>query len=302
MDHVEQGFINFTGTSSASTAPAVVDVAADFETRLGMLGSRDHVIFSDSESSSESGDLEQEVLIGPTDMGVSGLPITLQQLYLPPFLRNGVPNFNADASPVPIRSGPRRMILSEYLRLKHCRPPAAISFGSAIHLNFGPDQGCRPCMYERRPGRCAKSFLCDFCHLHVGRNFRRQVVVSKARGLGKASSAASGPGEEAEAPLSVPGSSEEAAESSTLATLAIQPKFALPAVLHDPEERHQVPTAQVFDEHQPVVVPAASSSTEIGTLSRGKPFAKHQPFALPAATSGTSQRHPTGTDQEKRPT
>jgi hypothetical protein len=137
----------------------------------------DHVLFSDSESSSEDGPLT--VLVGPTEMAVGP---TMQLL-----LRDlGLPNYHPDGSydMIPIRSGPSMTLLSECGRLAACRKEAPLSFGSAVHINYGhlSQDLCRPCMYERWPGRCAKSFLCDFCHFHVGKNFRRRVSHSSGKG------------------------------------------------------------------------------------------------------------------------
>merc|ERR1719362_214786 len=69
---------------------------------------------------------------------------------------------------VPLKSGPRCLSLGDALRLSEARKSQApLSFGSVLHLNWDGKIRCRPCMFERWPGRCTKSWLCDFCHLDV---------------------------------------------------------------------------------------------------------------------------------------
>lgn len=66
---------------------------------------------------------------------------------------------------IPIQSNERVLCLSDVLRLGKARSmQAPLSFGSVIHLLGHKEPPCRPCMYEHWPGRCKKSWLCDFCH------------------------------------------------------------------------------------------------------------------------------------------
>ncbi|CAE7254688.1 PKAR [Symbiodinium natans] len=83
---------------------------------------------------------------------------------------------------VPLKSHRKCLAVSDALRLKAARQNAPLSFGSVSHLQTRqPLQNCRPCMFEQRPGRCRKSFLCDFCHLaHPN---RQKVKPSPARGI-----------------------------------------------------------------------------------------------------------------------
>eukprot|EP00913_Durusdinium_trenchii_P016747 g15741.t1 len=62
------------------------------------------------------------------------------------------------------------LVVSDVLRLKaQDRPQLQVcSFGSLLH-SCQTEAPCRPCMFERVPGRCKKAWLCDFCHLHSGR-------------------------------------------------------------------------------------------------------------------------------------
>eukprot|EP00418_Pyrodinium_bahamense_P067406 CAMPEP_0179084000 /NCGR_PEP_ID=MMETSP0796-20121207/37962_1 /TAXON_ID=73915 /ORGANISM="Pyrodinium bahamense, Strain pbaha01" /LENGTH=489 /DNA_ID=CAMNT_0020781413 /DNA_START=97 /DNA_END=1566 /DNA_ORIENTATION=- len=101
-----------------------------------------------------------EILIGPTHLAVQ--PMRLEELSLPEFGRG------SSLQKVPLTSMSRRLCFSDARRLARMRPgEAPLSFGSTLHLNFGPGQPCRPCMFERWAGRCDKSWLCDFCHLHT---------------------------------------------------------------------------------------------------------------------------------------
>lgn len=106
------------------------------------------------------------VIVGPTEHAV--MPLQFSEVRLPEMgTRNGVL--------MPLRSGPGKLAFSDIRRLSGHRPEAPLSFGTALHLMHGPTGACRPCMFERWPGRCIKGSLCDFCHLHM-----RRDPVSKA--------------------------------------------------------------------------------------------------------------------------
>jgi len=133
----------------------------------------------DSEASapSEAGE-ERTVIVGPTDHAM--LPSIFSEMTLPVFaapssdsgraLPSGraSPSDEGVASKAPILSRPNKIALSDVQLLSAARPGLApLSFGSSVHLAIGEGAGCRPCMFERWPGRCNKSWLCDFCHMHA---------------------------------------------------------------------------------------------------------------------------------------
>mmetsp|Transcript_24379 Transcript_24379/g.44741 ORF Transcript_24379/g.44741 Transcript_24379/m.44741 type:complete len:227 (-) Transcript_24379:68-748(-) len=107
-----------------------------------------------SNSSASSSISSLEVQVGPSFH--SAHPLYLPNIRLPSTVRY----------PAPCQSNPRAVALSDVLRLTEVRRPPA-SFGSAVHLIQGVGTACRPCMFERRAGRCSKAILCDFCHLHT---------------------------------------------------------------------------------------------------------------------------------------
>jgi hypothetical protein len=110
----------------------------------------------DSEFSDEYSD--DEVIVGPTYLSVA--PMEFHQIHLT--------DFKQGDAPMAIRSGQKCLHLSDVTRLGQVRPEAPVSFGSSRHAVFGPcKERCRPCMFERWPGRCTKAWLCDFCHLHA---------------------------------------------------------------------------------------------------------------------------------------
>mmetsp|Transcript_76402 Transcript_76402/g.177322 ORF Transcript_76402/g.177322 Transcript_76402/m.177322 type:complete len:122 (-) Transcript_76402:91-456(-) len=94
-----------------------------------------------------------------------------------------LPESNSGYGAVPVGSNSRCMRLSDALRLAKARSSETpLSFGSTLHLNFGATQACRPCLFERWPGRCIKSWLCDFCHLHTNdrrKKAKRSIVACK---------------------------------------------------------------------------------------------------------------------------
>jgi len=118
----------------------------------------------DTEDEAEASDVE--IILGPTQL--AAYASSLQDLFLPDGL-------GSDSAP--IKSHGQCLALSDALRLAKARSfNAPLSFGSVAHLVTRQPLQCRPCMFEQRPGRCRKSYLCDFCHL----SHRRRVKVTKA--------------------------------------------------------------------------------------------------------------------------
>mmetsp|Transcript_10339 Transcript_10339/g.24900 ORF Transcript_10339/g.24900 Transcript_10339/m.24900 type:complete len:275 (+) Transcript_10339:70-894(+) len=98
---------------------------------------------------------ELDIIVGPTKMAAHGSK--LRDLSIPQ-------GYGQPA--VPLKSHRRCLAVSDALRLAAARAAAPLSFGSVVHAQTRqPLTRCRPCMFEQRPGRCRKSFLCDFCHL-----------------------------------------------------------------------------------------------------------------------------------------
>jgi len=127
---------------------------------------------SEAETASSGPELPVQVLVGPTDLAFA--PLKLKDVWLPGEGPGGL------CVPVPLRSGPSCLSLADAMRLSKARPgQAPLSFGSSVHLISRGSQPCRPCMFERWTGRCSKSWLCDFCHLHVGRKRRRNKAVQQ---------------------------------------------------------------------------------------------------------------------------
>lgn len=124
--------------------------------------------FDDDDALSEASEpgCSAELVVGPTDLAVQ--PYRLEDLCLPDRLPSG------HVVQAPLQSGPRCVSLRDMARLSAARPAQApLSFGSTLHLNYGgPQSKCRPCMFERWAGRCTKSVLCDFCHMHENKGPR----------------------------------------------------------------------------------------------------------------------------------
>jgi len=119
------------------------------------------------DSGDEAAASDVEIILGPTQLAACGT--SLQDLFLPEDRHGSV-------YPVPIKSHGQCLVLSDALRLARARSVSApLSFGSVAHLATRQPLQCRPCMFEQRPGRCRKSYLCDFCHL----SHRRRVKVTK---------------------------------------------------------------------------------------------------------------------------
>lgn len=107
---------------------------------------------------------DDEVIVGPTPLAVQ--PLSFSELSIPGGGKNS------------ILSGVASVRISEVVRLKCPRgssaEPLPLSYGSILHI-CGHEDRCRPCMFERSAGRCRKSWLCDFCHMHTGR--KRKVTA-----------------------------------------------------------------------------------------------------------------------------
>lgn len=159
-----------TSTSSCTTCTTQADSVASWSeitqqmTPPGL--SRAH--FTDDSGDEAEASSDVEIILGPTQLAACGT--SLQDLFLPEDRHGSV-------YPVPIKSHGQCLVLSDALRLAKARSVSApLSFGSVAHLATRQPLDCRPCMFEQRPGRCRKSYLCDFCHL----SHRRRVKVTKA--------------------------------------------------------------------------------------------------------------------------
>lgn len=126
---------------------------------------------ADSELSAPCDDEEElQVVVGPTYLSVS--PMQLSDIQLPDDVLGD--------TAVTIGSQEKVLCLSDCRRLGQVRKEAPVSFGSSKHVVFGPSKECRPCMFERWPGRCTKAWLCDFCHMHATKSFRKKDVTEKS--------------------------------------------------------------------------------------------------------------------------
>lgn len=136
---------------------------------------------SDAEEPASDPDEPAEIIVGPTKM--ASMPFNLEDLSLPQGSLKG-----GSVEAVPLKSSSRCLSLSDARRLSHARlEEAPLSFGSVVHLNHGPGHKCRPCMFERWAGRCSKSWLCDFCHLHEVQKVRQNGAGGpRAQGRRKA--------------------------------------------------------------------------------------------------------------------
>eukprot|EP00933_Yihiella_yeosuensis_P064527 TRINITY_DN67921_c0_g1_i1.p1 TRINITY_DN67921_c0_g1~~TRINITY_DN67921_c0_g1_i1.p1 ORF type:complete len:155 (-),score=10.14 TRINITY_DN67921_c0_g1_i1:150-614(-) len=99
-----------------------------------------------------------EAIIGPTEHAAA--PWSLKELWVS----------ESEAGKVRVRSNSRTISVADYLALLAVGGNSVpLSFGSLLHVN-GRREHCRPCMFERSVGRCRKTWLCDFCHMHTGGN------------------------------------------------------------------------------------------------------------------------------------
>eukprot|EP00930_Biecheleria_cincta_P042821 TRINITY_DN29460_c0_g1_i1.p1 TRINITY_DN29460_c0_g1~~TRINITY_DN29460_c0_g1_i1.p1 ORF type:complete len:585 (-),score=64.25 TRINITY_DN29460_c0_g1_i1:199-1953(-) len=131
------------------------------------------VVDDEGSESADSGS-DYDVLVGPTELVSSGLGLCSLAL----------PSGDKSNKLVPMLSRPHFVAVSDGIRLARAQSFAKpLSFGSALHLMGKPLELCRPCMFEQRPGRCRKSFCCDFCHVGHRRSARKaKTVVDQERG------------------------------------------------------------------------------------------------------------------------
>eukprot|EP00928_Gymnodinium_smaydae_P026239 TRINITY_DN20669_c0_g1_i3.p1 TRINITY_DN20669_c0_g1~~TRINITY_DN20669_c0_g1_i3.p1 ORF type:complete len:425 (-),score=30.64 TRINITY_DN20669_c0_g1_i3:159-1379(-) len=134
-------------------------------------------------------DVKEEVLIGPTHM--IGSPASIDELVLPPAgcgvdLSNGVDATQGRK----LRSSNTVCALSDVIWLSKIAEfdldrtkVAPISFGSIVHLSSSYSKNCRPCIFEKRPGRCVRGKNCEFCHIHVGQKYRSLLSCKSDRGM-----------------------------------------------------------------------------------------------------------------------
>lgn len=123
-------------------------------------------------------EFSDEVIVGPSNLAVT--PFQLKDLWLPRNGRRGATSISSDL---------RCMAMSDARYLAEARRvDAPLSFGSVLHHLQGGQVSpsctklmCRPCMFEHWPGRCKKSILCDFCHMHEDVKYKQ----SKPTGYGR---------------------------------------------------------------------------------------------------------------------
>uniref|UniRef100_A0A7S1RPY3 Uncharacterized protein n=1 Tax=Alexandrium catenella TaxID=2925 RepID=A0A7S1RPY3_ALECA len=116
-------------------------------------------VLSSDASEDELAAAGDTIIIGPTDHAVR----------FNSFEEMGIPH---QGVPRPVQSRERAIYLSDVRGLTELgRGSAPLSFGSLLHVCCHRFP-CRPCMFEKRPGCCRKSWLCDFCHLHARRDRR----------------------------------------------------------------------------------------------------------------------------------
>mmetsp|Transcript_28505 Transcript_28505/g.60484 ORF Transcript_28505/g.60484 Transcript_28505/m.60484 type:complete len:361 (+) Transcript_28505:197-1279(+) len=114
-------------------------------------------------SSSES---VSEVIVGPTEKAAR--PLSFEDLFL--LSGDGNDLFDDARHHITIRSRSHELFYSDIVSLTRQRGQR-LSFGSVLHA-CGHTDLCRPCMFERKSRHCRKSWLCDFCHLHIERPTR----------------------------------------------------------------------------------------------------------------------------------
>eukprot|EP00930_Biecheleria_cincta_P095530 TRINITY_DN87487_c0_g1_i1.p1 TRINITY_DN87487_c0_g1~~TRINITY_DN87487_c0_g1_i1.p1 ORF type:complete len:620 (-),score=69.06 TRINITY_DN87487_c0_g1_i1:71-1930(-) len=125
------------------------------------------------ESESEGSGSDYEVLVGPTELVSASLGLC--NLALPT-------GKGKSGKLVPLISRPHIVAVSDGIRLARAQSfEKPLSFGSALHLMGAPPEFCRPCMFEQRPGRCKKSYCCDFCHVGHHRSQARKAKSAAAK-------------------------------------------------------------------------------------------------------------------------
>jgi len=150
----------FSSTTSASfTQPACAPRSRVEALVLDPLEDTISEIDSDEGDYLSDPDEPVEIILGPTEM--AALPMRLEDLSL--VARGGHRKGILLKS---LSSSSQCLSVSDAICLSNLRAgEAPLSFGSIVHINYG--QSCRPCMFERWSGRCVKSWLCDFCHMHT---------------------------------------------------------------------------------------------------------------------------------------
>lgn len=114
----------------------------------------------DSDTDSLEMQPDVEIIIGPTSLAFGSLsPSTIE-----------LPSTGVEGTAA-LKSHSKQLSVGDCLRLASAGTAAPMSFGSALHIT-GVEGRCRPCMFEHWPGRCKKSWLCDFCHSHEFREVR----------------------------------------------------------------------------------------------------------------------------------
>mmetsp|Transcript_115498 Transcript_115498/g.359731 ORF Transcript_115498/g.359731 Transcript_115498/m.359731 type:complete len:308 (-) Transcript_115498:69-992(-) len=118
---------------------------------------------------SSSGSEPSEVIVGPSHFAFD--PVGPQAMRL----------CSTYGEQVEIRSSEGCLYYSEIELLSFARGGRThqqpLSFGSVLHVNGHADK-CRPCLFERAAGRCRRLWLCDFCHMHMGR--KQKAVKPKS--------------------------------------------------------------------------------------------------------------------------
>lgn len=139
-------------------------------------------IIADSPDS-EDDEEDVEFVLGPTAAAFS--PYSVDFVRFPGISPSGEPVLHS------VRSRSHVIYLSDVPHLillgKLLGGRGALSFGSVVHFQqdgtpravlmdaceqHDRERWCRPCMFERRGRRCRKSWLCDFCHVHLQRTPR----------------------------------------------------------------------------------------------------------------------------------
>jgi len=152
---------NRTRPASSRTQPRE---SGNFLFKVGSRKGKTHDTYS---SSDEASDLETdaEIKVGPSELANGGS--SLSELSIPVKRKHAGKNIK----PTPIKSTTECLVYSEIRLLTKARKVAPLSFGSAKHVSKKNDQPCRPCMFEsQKPGRCKRSWLCDFCHMNHPRS------------------------------------------------------------------------------------------------------------------------------------
>jgi len=146
---VEENALAFKGLVFVPKPPPSLEVAAGVGT--------DSEVDSAPDTASD-GEEPTQVLVGPSPL--ASIFHNINDFCLP----------SGPDSRRRIRSSADALFFSETKMLSASRPGGGpVSFGSVPHLCLASGGKCRPCMFEKsRHRKCRRSWLCDFCHLHVG--------------------------------------------------------------------------------------------------------------------------------------